>query len=61
MLGADGAHWLLDATEGLPLRVYVMAPSCVPASALESPRGPLGLDDMARDPAATSGRSASPR
>jgi adenine deaminase len=47
VLGADGAHWLLDASEGLPLRVYVMAPSCVPASALESPRGPLGPEDMA--------------
>ena len=48
VLGADGAHWLLDASDGLPLRVFVMAPSCVPASALESPRGPLGVDDMAR-------------
>ena len=47
VLGADGAHWLLDASSGLPLRVYVMAPSCVPASALESARGPLGPDDMA--------------
>ncbi len=47
VLGPDGAHWMLDASGGLPLRVYVMAPSCVPASALESPRGPLGLDDMA--------------
>ncbi len=47
VLGAEGAHWLLDASEGLPLRVYVMAPSCVPASALESPRGPLGPEDMA--------------
>jgi adenine deaminase len=47
VLGADGAHWMLDASSGLPLRVYVMAPSCVPASALESPRGPLHADDMA--------------
>ena len=47
VLGADGAHWLLDASSALPLRVYVMAPSCVPASALESPRGPLGTEDMA--------------
>ncbi|MGI8779824.1 MAG: adenine deaminase, partial [Solirubrobacteraceae bacterium] len=46
VLGADGAHWMLDASSGLPLRVYVMAPSCVPASPLESPRGPLGLEDM---------------
>jgi adenine deaminase len=47
VLGADGAHWMLDASSGLPLRVFVMAPSCVPASALESPRGPLGATDMA--------------
>jgi adenine deaminase len=47
VLGADGAHWMLDASSGLPLRVYVMAPSCVPASALESPRGSLGAEDMA--------------
>jgi len=48
VLGAEGALWLLDATEGSPLRVYAMAPSCVPASALESPRGALNVADMAR-------------
>ena len=48
VLGAEGALWLLDAAEGSPLRVFAMAPSCVPASALESPRGPLGLADMGR-------------
>jgi len=47
VLGAPGAHWLLEASEGLPLRVYAMAPSCVPASALESPRGALGPAEMA--------------
>jgi adenine deaminase len=47
VLGAAGAKWLLDASEGLPLRVYAMAPSCVPASALESPRGALGPEEMA--------------
>ncbi len=47
VLGAAGVHWLLEAGEGLPLRVYAMAPSCVPASALESPHGPLGPDEMA--------------
>ena len=47
VLGAAGAEWLLDASAGLPLRVYAMAPSCVPASALESPRGALGPDEMA--------------
>ena len=44
--GVEGVRWLLDATEGLPLDVFVMAPSCVPASDFESPLGPLGPDDM---------------
>ncbi len=47
VLGAAGVHWLLEASEGLPLRVYAMAPSCVPASALESAHGPLGPGEMA--------------
>jgi len=47
VLGVDGVHWLLDATKGLPLEVYVMAPSCVPASGFESPRGPLTVEQMA--------------
>ena len=47
VLGVAGVHWLLDAADGLPLRVFAMAPSCVPASALESPRGPLGPDEIA--------------
>jgi adenine deaminase len=46
VLGAAGARWLLEASEGLPVRVFAMAPSCVPASALESPRGALGPDEM---------------
>ena len=44
--GVEGVQWLLDATDGLPLDVFVMAPSCVPASDFESPRGPLGPDEM---------------
>ena len=46
VLGTDGIHWLLDVCEGLPLDVYVMAPSCVPASSFESPRRPLTPGDM---------------
>ena len=46
VLGTDGIHWLLDVCEELPLDVYVMAPSCVPASPFESPRRPLSLGDM---------------
>jgi adenine deaminase len=46
VLGTDGIHWLLDVCEGLPLEVFVMAPSCVPASRFESPRRPLTVGDM---------------
>jgi adenine deaminase len=46
VLGTDGVHWLLDVCEGLPLDVYVMASSCVPASDFESPRRPLTPGDM---------------
>src|ERR1043165_8216878 len=41
VLGTDGIHWLLDFCTGLPLDVYFMAPSCVPASPFESPRRAL--------------------
>src|SRR3954462_6191358 len=44
--GVEGVRWLLDATDGLPLDVFVMAPSCVPASDFESPCGPLSPEDM---------------
>jgi adenine deaminase len=46
VLGAEGVHWMLDASDRLPLNVYVMAPSCVPASVFESPRRSLGVGDM---------------
>jgi adenine deaminase len=46
VLGTDGVHWLLDATAGLPLDVYFMASSCVPASKFESPRRELGPGDL---------------
>ncbi len=46
VLGVDGVHWLLDASSGLQLDVFFMAPSCVPASSFESPRRPLGPGDL---------------
>jgi adenine deaminase len=46
VLGTDGIHWLLDVCEGLPIDVYVMASSCVPASPFESPRRALTTGDM---------------
>src|SRR5487761_1608202 len=46
VLGADGIHWLLDSCSDLPLDVYVMASSCVPASRFESPRRPFTPGDI---------------
>jgi adenine deaminase len=46
VLGTDGVHWLLDACERLPLDIYFMASSCVPASRFESPRRPLTVGDL---------------
>jgi adenine deaminase len=46
VLGTDGVHWLLDASARLPLDVYFMASSCVPASRYESPRRPLTEGDL---------------
>jgi adenine deaminase len=46
VLGVEGVHWLLDATENLSLEVFVMASSCVPASRFESPRGPVTIEQL---------------
>jgi adenine deaminase len=46
VLGREGVEWMLEASEGLPLDVFVMAPSCVPASDFEAPMRPLGPADM---------------
>jgi adenine deaminase len=46
VLGTDGVHWLLDASAGLPLEIYFMASSCVPASRFESPRRELSIGDL---------------
>jgi adenine deaminase len=46
VLGTDGIHWLLDVCDEVPLDVWVMAPSCVPASRFESPRRPLSVGDL---------------
>jgi adenine deaminase len=46
VLGTDGVHWLADLCTGLPLDVFFMASSSVPASEFESPRRPLGPGDL---------------
>ena len=46
VLGTDGIHWLLDCCDDIPLDVFVMASSCVPASHFESPRRPFTTGDI---------------
>jgi adenine deaminase len=47
VLGAAGIEWLLSTLDALPLDVFVMAPSCIPASPFESPREALDADGIA--------------
>src|SRR5256884_3497502 len=46
VLGPEGIRWLLDSCTDLPLDVFVMASSCVPASHFESPRRPFTTGDI---------------
>ena len=46
VLGTDGVHWLIDVCDDVPLDVYFMASSCVPASRFESPRRELSPGDL---------------
>jgi adenine deaminase len=46
VLGTDGVHWLADLCADLPLDVFFMASSSVPASVFESPRRPLLPGDL---------------
>ena len=46
VLGTDGIHWLADLCDDVPLDVFFMASSCVPASRFESPRRPLTAGDL---------------
>ena len=46
VLGLSGVRYMLDDSEGLDLSVFVMAPSCVPTSAMETSGGSLPVDDL---------------
>ncbi len=45
--GLDGLNYLLEATEDAPVNVFVMLPSCVPATPLEWGGAKLTADDLA--------------
>ncbi len=46
VLGVAGIRYVLDTSEGLPLRVFIMFPSCVPATPFETSGANLGPKDM---------------
>lgn len=48
VLGLDGVRYILDASEGLPVRVYVMAPSCVPATHMETAGAEITADEISQ-------------
>ena len=48
VLGLVGVRYILDASAGLPLAVYVMAPSCVPATHMETAGATLDAADIAQ-------------
>jgi adenine deaminase len=45
--GTAGIGWLIDASRGLPLDVWVTIPSCVPSSPLETSGAAIGLTEIA--------------
>jgi adenine deaminase len=46
VLGVKGVRYMLDVSEGLDLSVFVMAPSCVPTSSMETSGATLGTEDL---------------
>ncbi len=46
--GVAGVEWLLQASQGLPLEVWVTVPSSVPSTPLETSGAVLGLAEMER-------------
>lgn len=46
VMGAAGIRWMIKASRGLPLDIYIVLPSCVPASRFESAAGKLASRDL---------------
>lgn len=46
VMGVEGVKYMLDTSEGLPLSVYIMFPSCVPATPFETSGAELTHEDM---------------
>jgi adenine deaminase len=48
VLGLDGIRYMLAASAGLPLDVYVMLPTCVPATPMETAGAALSAADLSQ-------------
>ena len=46
VLGAEGIEYFVQATEDLPVSIYLMLPSCVPATHLENAGAQISVKDM---------------
>jgi len=46
VVGADGIRYMLDVSDSLPLTLYVMLPSCVPATHMATAGAELNADDL---------------
>jgi adenine deaminase len=46
VMGKKGIEYILESSEGLPLDVYIMLPSCVPATHLETSGAFLAAQDL---------------
>lgn len=46
VMGLDGIHYMLKASKGLPLDIYMMLPSCVPATELDTSGARLKAEDL---------------
>lgn len=46
VMGLDGIHYMMKASKGLPLDIYIMLPSCVPATGLDTSGARLTAEDL---------------
>ncbi len=46
VLGTEGVEYMLSASENIPMNVYFMIPSCVPATAFENSGASLGAEEI---------------
>ncbi len=47
VLGLEGLRFMIDSSQGVPLNVFFMLPSCVPATGLETSGAALSAKDLA--------------